>query len=54
MAPGENKRGGAVKILYVASEVFPYSKTGCLADVAGALPGALVSAGHQVVVFTPR
>ncbi len=31
-----------IKVLSVASEVFPLVKTGGLADVAGALPGALV------------
>jgi starch synthase len=38
----------------VASEVFPFSKTGGLADVAAALPRALARLGHDVVVFTPR
>jgi starch synthase len=43
-----------VKILYLASEVVPYSKTGGLADVAGALPKALHLIGHDVRIFTPR
>ena len=30
-----------LKVLSVASEIFPLVKTGGLADVAGALPGAL-------------
>ena len=38
----------------VASEVFPYAKTGGLADVAAALPRALGRLGHDVTVFTPR
>jgi len=38
----------------VASEVFPFSKTGGLADVAAALPRALARLGHDVVIFTPR
>ena len=29
-----------LKILYAAAEVVPFAKTGGLADVAGALPGA--------------
>jgi starch synthase len=41
-------------IVFAASECVPYSKTGGLADVVGALPRALVSAGHQVSVYVPR
>lgn len=37
-------------VLAVASEIYPLVKTGGLADVAGALPGAL--AGHGVAVRT--
>ena len=43
-----------MKILFVASEGLPYSKTGGLADVVEALPKALVEAGHEVVVLLPR
>ncbi len=43
-----------LKILFVASEVVPFAKSGGLADVAGALPKALVKAGHEVVVVMPR
>ena len=39
-----------MQVLSVASEVYPLVKTGGLADVAGALPGAL--ARHGVVVRT--
>jgi len=42
-----------VNILFVASEVAPYAKTGGLADVAAALPKALRSLGHDVRVFLP-
>jgi len=42
-----------LSIIHVASEVYPFSKTGGLADVARALPRALASLGHQVAVFTP-
>lgn len=42
-----------MKILLVSSEVHPYSKTGGLADMAGALAKALAHAGHQVGVVTP-
>jgi len=43
-----------VKIVFVASEGVPYSKTGGLADVVGALPKALASIGHEVEVILPR
>jgi starch synthase len=43
-----------MRIAFVASEGVPFSKTGGLADVVGALPRALVSAGHQVSVYLPR
>ncbi len=42
-----------MRILYTASEVVPYSKTGGLADVAGALPDAVAALGHEVVVVSP-
>jgi starch synthase len=42
-----------MRILMVASEVVPFSKTGGLADVTGALPRALVHLGHEVGVVTP-
>jgi starch synthase len=42
-----------MNIVYVSSEVTPFSKTGGLADVAGALPGELAALGHQVSVMTP-
>ena len=41
-------------IVFVTSEAAPYSKTGGLADVCGALPIALASRGHRVMVVTPR
>jgi starch synthase len=43
-----------VHIAFVASECVPFSKTGGLADVVGALPGALAALGHQVSVYVPR
>ena len=42
-----------LQIAFVSSEVHPYSKTGGLADVAGALPAALARIGLKVVVFSP-
>jgi starch synthase len=41
-------------IAFVASECVPFSKTGGLADVVGALPRALAGLGHQVSVYVPR
>ena len=41
-------------IAFVASEGVPFSKTGGLADVVGALPRALASLGHHVSVYLPR
>src|SRR5277367_5515476 len=43
-----------MKILFVASEGLPYSKTGGLADVVEALPKALRGLGHEVAVVLPR
>ncbi len=43
-----------LNIVYVASEVTPYSKTGGLADVAGALPQELAALKNKVAVFSPR
>lgn len=40
-------------IVHVTSEVYPFSKTGGLADVARALPRALARFGHKVAVVTP-
>ncbi|MGB9597845.1 MAG: glycogen/starch synthase [Candidatus Poribacteria bacterium] len=37
---------GKLNILFSASEMFPYAKTGGLADVVGSLPKALVSLGN--------
>ena len=41
-------------IAFVASEGVPFSKTGGLADVVGALPRSLAKLGHQVDVYLPR
>jgi starch synthase len=45
---------GPLKILFLASEVVPFAKTGGLADVAGALPKALKSLGHDIRVAMPH
>ncbi len=43
-----------MKILIASAEVVPFAKTGGLADVAGALPKALRSLGHDVKVIMPK
>lgn len=42
-----------MRILFCASEVSPFAKTGGLADVAGALPAALHRLGCDVRIFMP-
>lgn len=42
-----------LKIVSIASEVAPFSKTGGLADVARSLPKALKRQGHELIVITP-
>ena len=43
-----------MNIVFAASEAVPFSKTGGLADVVGALPRALAELGHDVTVYLPR
>ena len=42
-----------LKIVHIASEVAPFSKTGGLGDVARSLPKALKRLGHDVCIITP-
>lgn len=42
-----------LKIVHIASEVAPFSKTGGLGDVARSLPKALRRLGHDVSIITP-
>lgn len=51
VSPGARR---SLRVLMVASEAAPYSKTGGLADVVAALPRALAALGHQVTVVVPR
>ncbi|MEW5894710.1 MAG: glycogen synthase GlgA [Candidatus Omnitrophota bacterium] len=41
-------------IAFCSSEIFPFSKTGGLADVSGSLPAALRENGEGVVLFQPK
>lgn len=43
-----------LNVLYVASEVVPFAKTGGLADVAGALPLVIKELGHEIRITMPR
>ncbi|ONK75440.1 uncharacterized protein A4U43_C03F16860 [Asparagus officinalis] len=43
-----------MNVILVAAECAPWSKTGGLGDVAGALPKALAKRGHRVMVVVPR
>ena len=43
-----------LKILLVSAEVYPFAKTGGLADVSGALPPALKKLGHDIRVIMPQ
>ena len=42
-----------MNIFHVSSEVFPYSKTGGLADMTAALAKSQAGAGHKVTMVTP-
>ena len=53
-AAATRKLNAGLRILTIASEAQPYSKTGGLADVASALPKALARLGHDVTLITPR
>ena len=42
-----------MNILFATSEVYPFAKTGGLADVSAALPAALSRLGHKTCVIMP-
>ncbi|MCX6938993.1 MAG: glycogen synthase GlgA [Verrucomicrobia bacterium] len=42
-----------MKIVHAASELFPYVKTGGLADAVASLANALAERGHEVALFVP-
>ncbi|MCC6549172.1 MAG: glycogen synthase GlgA [Ignavibacteriaceae bacterium] len=43
-----------LKILFVTSELFPFVKTGGLADVSNSLPQVLHELGHEVRIMVPK
>lgn len=45
---------GTMGIVFVSSEVSPWSKTGGLGDVVGSLPIELAKRGHKVFTIAPR
>ncbi len=47
-------RPASLRILFLSAEVFPYAKTGGLADVAGSLPKAIRRLGHDIRIVMPR
>ncbi|KAK6948024.1 Glycosyl transferase, family 1, partial [Dillenia turbinata] len=46
--------GHGMKLIFVAAEVGPWSKTGGLGDVLGGLPPAMAANGHRVMTVSPR
>ncbi|XP_077247493.1 granule-bound starch synthase 1, chloroplastic/amyloplastic-like [Tasmannia lanceolata] len=46
--------GSGMNLIFVGSEVAPWSKTGGLGDVLGGLPPAMAANGHRVMTVTPR
>ena len=47
-AGGKKTTEANMPIIFVTAEVAPWSKTGGLGDVCGALPAALAARGHSV------
>ncbi|KAJ6753476.1 GRANULE-BOUND STARCH SYNTHASE [Salix purpurea] len=45
---------GGMDLVFVATEVAPWSKTGGLGDVLGGLPPAMAARGHRVMTISPR
>lgn len=48
------KRAESLRILFAASEVAPFAKTGGLGEVTGDLPRYIKKAGHDVRIVMPR
>ena len=51
--PRAPENASPLRVLHVAAEGLPFSKTGGLADVIGALPPALARLGVEVGVVLP-
>lgn len=53
--PTENTiEGSGMCLVFIATEVGPWSKTGGLGDVLGGLPPAMAARGHRVMTIAPR
>ncbi|GLJ54318.1 hypothetical protein SUGI_1165590 [Cryptomeria japonica] len=46
--------GTGMNLVFISSEVAPWSKTGGLGDVLGGLPPAMAARGHRVMTVSPR
>ncbi|KAH7560853.1 hypothetical protein JRO89_XS10G0126200 [Xanthoceras sorbifolium] len=46
--------GHGMNLVFLSSEVGPWSKTGGLGDVVGGLPPAMAAKGHRVMTVSPR
>ncbi|KAL6126374.1 hypothetical protein ACLB2K_074425 [Fragaria x ananassa] len=46
--------GKGMNLVFLGSEVGPWSKTGGLGDVLGGLPPAMAANGHRVMTISPR
>ncbi|EEF37952.1 starch synthase, putative [Ricinus communis] len=51
---GVIKCGVGMNLIFVGTEVGPWSKTGGLGDVLGGLPPAMAANGHRVMTISPR
>lgn len=54
ITPSNLDNKGTMDIVFVSSEVAPWSKTGGLGDVVGSLPVELAKRGHRVFTIAPR
>ena len=52
--PYTAKAARPMKIVFISTEVAPWSKTGGLGDVVGSLPVELAKRGHKVMTISPR
>ncbi|XP_050235838.1 granule-bound starch synthase 1, chloroplastic/amyloplastic-like [Mercurialis annua] len=51
---GVVKCGIGMNLIFIGTEVGPWSKTGGLGDVLGGLPPAMAANGHRVMTISPR
>eukprot|EP00798_Chlamydomonas_sp_ICE-L_P023235 gene23235-30459_t len=47
-------QGSRLRVVFVSTEVAPWSKAGGLGEVLSSLPAALASRGHRVITVSPR